>query len=421
MTDNANRLLNVGLRLVTLGARFLFIFFLARYLAPDSVGYYGLFTAAVGYAMYCVGLDFHLYMTREIIAASAERRGALIKNQILLSSVLYLGFIPLALVLLRWTGWPEWLLWWFIPILILEHVNQEIYRLLIALSRQTLASLQLFIRQGSWAVAAVALMFFFPECRRLDLVMAFWAGAGILAVAIGVLTLMQTRMGGWRMPVDRRWIVNGIRVSLAFLVATLSLRGIQTIDRYWVESLAGIEVAGAYVLFFGMVSALTVFLDAGVFAFAYPDLVRLAQNGAHDAMRRRMRQMMLQILAASALFGLASWLMLPLLLDWIGHPLYRESLDLYSWLFAATVLNAVGLVPHYALYAHRCDRTIILSHVSAILVFLLAGWLLAPGLGVAAVPAGLCIAFLVIFVWKGLAWRLLDRNKPQPVLPAVSP
>lgn len=420
MARNSDRLLNVGLRLTTLGARFLFIFFLARYLAPDAVGYYGLFTAAVGYAIYFVGLDFYTYMTREIIATPPAQRGGLVKGQILLSSILYVALMPVAVLLLQHSGWPNWLLWWFIPILILEHVNQEIYRLLIALSRQTLASLQLFIRQGSWAVAVVVLMALLPETRRLDLVMALWTGAGVLAAAGGTLALLRTGMGGWRLPVDRGWVLAGIRISLAFLVATLALRGIQTIDRYWIEALGGIEVVGAYVLFFGVASALMVFLDAGVFAFAYPDLVRQAQNGAYDAMRQRLRQMLLQILAVSAAFSAASWLLMPLLLDWIGHPLYRESLELFPWLLAATILNAFGLVPHYALYARRCDRPIILSHLMAIPSFALGGWLLAPHLGATAVPAGLCLAFLTILVWKGLAWFSLDRNTPQPEHPAVS-
>jgi len=420
MADKADRLLNIGLRLVTLGARFLFIFFLARYLVPDAVGYYGLFTAAVGYAIYFVGLDFYVYVTREIIATPAEHRGRLVKSQILLSSVLYVATLPVALLLLERSGWPNWLMWWFVPILVLEHVNQEIYRLLIALSRQTLASFLLFIRQGSWAIAAVVMMSVLPESRRLGLVMALWVGAGILAAGGGALALLRTGMGGWRLSVDRNWIFTGVRVSLTFLIATLALRGMQTIDRYWVESLVGIEVVGAYVLFFGVASALMVFLDAGVFAFAYPDLVRQAQAGAYDTMRRRLRQMVAQILTAGAIFGASSWLLMPVLLDWIGRPFYRESLGIYPWLLAATVLNALGMVPHYALYAHRRDRSIIISHLSSIPAFAVGGWLLVPQLGVAAVPAGLCIAFSVILIWKSLAWSSLDRDTRQPDYPAVS-
>lgn len=344
----------------------------------------------------------------------------MVKGQIALSALLYVALLPVALFLLQQSGWPTWLLWWFIPILVLEHVNHEIYRLLIALSRQTVASLQLFIRQGSWAVAVVGLMAFFPESRRLDLVMVLWAAAGVLAAGGGTLALLRTGMGGWRLPIDRSWIFTGIRISLAFLVATLALRGIQTIDRYWIEALGGIETVGAYVLFIGIASALMVFLDAGVFAFAYPDLVRQAQAGDYDAMRLRLRQMLFQILVASVAFVLISWLLMPLFLDWIGHSLYRESLELFPWLLGATVLNALGLIPHYALYARRCDRTIILSHLSAIPTFALGGWLLAPHLGLAAVPAGLCFAFFIILIWKSLAWFSLDRNTPQPEHPAVS-
>lgn len=418
MATNAARLLNIGLRSATLGSRFLFIFLLAKYLDPASVGYYGLFTATVGYALYFVGLDFYTYVTREILKTPNEQRGRLLKDQAALSGVLYLVLLPFALVFLHQSGWPGHLAWWFFPILLLEHFNQEMSRLLVALSEQITASLLLFVRQGTWAIAIVALMTLDPKSRHLDAVMALWACAGVSAAALGIWKLNQLQMGGWRAPTDWNWIKKGIAVSTAFLVATLALRGFQTLDRYWLEALGGIEIVGAYVLFLGVAGTLMVFLDAGVVAYAYPALIQHSHRQESDAVRAKVRNMFFQTLALSVAFGIVSWLLLPYLLGWINKPAYTNALGLYPWLLMATIINAIGMAPHYALYARGRDKPIIYSHLTALPVFALATWAFSKNHGAQAVPIGLNISFAVILAWKAVAYWQLNQSenilKPAP-------
>ncbi len=410
---------NVCLQGATLGTRFLFIFFLAKYLDPASVGYYGLFAAAVGYAMYFVGLDFYTYVTREIIKTDVETRGQLLKSQAALSGVLYIVLCPFAIFFLYQSGWPGHQVWWFFPILILEHFNQEMSRFLVAMSEQITASVILFVRQGSWAMVIVALMTWNTPSRHLDTVMTLWAIAGLAAAAIGIWKLRQLRMGGWEASANWGWIKKGIRVSLAFLIATLALRGMQTFDRYWLESLGGIEMVGAYVILLGVASTLLAFLDAGVFAFAYPALINFSHQQNHAAATAKVRQMLMQTLVLSAAFALLSWLSLPYLLRWIGNPIYLAAQHWYPWLLAAMVLNALSMVPHYALYARGQDRHIIYSHISALVVFVVAVLALRGTQEAFAVPLGLNIAFAFILLWKTWAYYLqnseseIQQTKPQ--------
>lgn len=418
MATNTDRLLNIGMQGATLGARFLFIFFLAKYLDPASVGYYGLFTAAVGYSLYFVGLDFYTYATREIVKTPNEQRGCLLKGQAALSGLLYLLFLPVALVMLHYSGWPDAMLFWFFPILVLEHFNQEMSRLLVALSEQVAASVVLFIRQGSWALVTVALMTWNPSSRQLRNIFVFWAVAGLAAAAAGVWKLRKLCIGGWRNALDWHWIWRGIGVSAAFLLATLALRGIQTFDRYWLESLGGIEIVAAYVLYFGVSSTLLTFLDAGLFAFTYPVLIQLHHAQETDVAHARVRQMLGLTILLSAGFSLISWLLLPYLLYWINKPVYSGAIDLYPWLLLAMIINAVGMVPHYALYARGHDRPIVHSHIAALIVFVLVTWAFSGHFSATAVPIGLNFSFVVILVWKAVAYMQLRKTdstlKPTP-------
>ena len=394
----------------TLCARFFLIFFLVKYLDSASVAYYGLFAAAVGYSIYFVGLDFYTYVTREVLKAPNEQRGRLLKGQAALSGLLYLLFVPVGLVLLCYSGWPEYLMFLFFPILVLEHFNQEVSRLLVALSEQVTASAVSFIRQGSWALVIVALMSSDPSSRQLQNVMVSWATAGLAAAAAGVWKLGTLRMGGWRKSVDWHWVRRGIAVSAAFLLATLALRGIQTFDRYWLESLGGIDIVAAYVLYFGISGTLLTFLDATLFSFAYPALISLYHSQRADLAHKKIRQMFGITILLSVFFGFVSCLLLPYLLVWIDNPVYANSISLYPWLLLAMIVNAVSMVPHYALYARGNDRPIIHSHIAALVAFVLAAWVFSAQFSAAAVPIGLNFSFAVMLAWKTVAYMQLKKT-----------
>lgn len=414
LLGNLGRIVNVGVHGVNLVSRFLLIFFFAKYLDPASVGYYGLFSVAVGYSIYFVGLDFYTYVAREVLKAPSTKRGQLLKGQAALSGLLYFLFFPVALVLLHYADFPRMLVYWFFPILFFEHFNQEISRLLIALSEPVAASVLLFIRQGSWALVTVALMAWEPAVRDLQTVMVLWVVAGFTAAFTGVCKVRKMRMGGWGEALDWHWIRCGIAVSAAFLLATLALRGIQTFDRYWLEALGGIEIVAAYVLFLGVAGTLLTFLDAALFAFTYPALIQLHHEQNTDVAHAKVRQMLWLTIIISCGFALISWLLLPYLLLWINNPVYSGAINLYSFLLSAMIVNAISMVPHYALYARGYDRPIIHSHIAALIAFLLVTWMLSTDFSVIAIPIGLNFSFVVILLWKGIAYIRLKKLDSVP-------
>ncbi|MDC7716938.1 oligosaccharide flippase family protein [Vogesella sp. DC21W] len=408
--NNLIRIVNIGLRAITLAVRFLFIFLLAKYLDPTEVGYYGIFTATVGYAMYFFGLDFYTYVSREILKVPPSRRGQLLKGQVALSVLLYIALAPFALWFLSKNNWPSSLIYWFFPIVVLEHFNQEISRLLITLSEQLISSVILFIRQGSWAIVIIVLMRMESDMRNLDVVMAAWAMAGSIAAGTGIWKLKQLKTEGWHLPIDWRWVKNGIGVSIVFLIATLALRGVQTFDRYWLEALGGIKMVGAYVLLISIAGTLLTFLDAAVFAFSYPDLIRLHHERKYDELKNQIRILFWQTAGLSIMFGIISWLVLPYLLSWIGNPLYLKAVSWYPWLLLAMIVNAIGMVPHYALYACDVDKPIIYSHLAALIIFVLVIAIFSHWLGYQAVFFGINAAFACIFIWKAVSYfRLLQQ------------
>ena len=399
--------MNLAIRAATLGCRFLFIFFLAKLLTPEELGLYGLVTATIAYVLYLVGLDFYTFTTRELVKLDRSRWGSVLKNQAALSVLLYAVVLPLVFLVFVANLLPWSVAKWLFVLIVLEHICQEMSRLFVAVNEQLFASLQLFLRQGSWAIVVTALMLMVAGVRNLDTVFALWLVAGIATVGLGVLKLHRLRVGGWQEAIDWSWIRRGVRVAVPLLLATLALRAISTFDRYWLQELASLQVVGAYVLFVGISGTLLAFLDAGVFAYAYPALIKAFHAQQPAQYWAQMRTMCLHALAVIVGFAVASMLVLPYLLQWIGNPVYLQYQQLFPWLLLAMGLNALGMVPHYALYAQKQDRPIIQSHLWSLVVFVLATALFTLWDSLLAVPAGYACSQLFILFWKSWAYYRL--------------
>ena len=398
------RFINIALRGITLASKFMLIFFLAKFLEPKELGLYGLLTVTISYALYLLGFDFYTFTTREILKRERHEWGGLLKDQGALSIVLYSIFLPLISVIFIKGFLPWSVAGWFFVLLVLEHLTQEISRLLITISEQLLASLMLFLRAGIWAVIVTALMFFRADARDLNMVLGAWTLGSFLALVLGAYRLKQLNISGWRKKIDWRWISKGLKIAIPLLIATLALRGLFTVDRYWFADLGSLETLGAYVLFMGISSALVSFLDAGVFAFIYPGLISAHHNKDTVAFRLKLRSLLVQTLIFAGAFSIFALLAIDSLLTWLDKPLYQEHKDLFPWTLLITLLYSIGMIPHYALYAQGLDRPIIHSHIASLLIFIPVTWLLSRYWPIQAVPMGLCVAFLFILLWKCLAF-----------------
>ncbi|TNE86134.1 MAG: hypothetical protein EP324_08550 [Gammaproteobacteria bacterium] len=401
---SVNRLANIALRGMTLGSKFLLIFFLARFLEPADLGIYGLLVATIGYALHLLGLDFYTFTTRELFKRERCEWGGLLKDQSVLTILLYAIFMPLLLLVFSTDSLPWSIAGWFYALLILEHLNQELVRLLIAVSEPLMASLALFLRTGIWAIAVTAWMFVLPEVRNLNSVLLAWLLGSFSAFLLAAWRLYCLNVGGWRKRVDWSWIWQGTKIALPLLIATLALRGLFTLDRYWIEALAGLEVLGAYVLFIGLANAMMSFLDAGVFAFIYPGLISAFQKQRADAFCQGVKKLLIQTASFSIIFVVTALLLIDPLLNWLDKPLYREQEGMFPWILMAIVLYALGMIPHFALYAQGRDSPIIYSHIVSLAVFIPATWFFSTQWPDIAIPLGLCAAFLLILVWKLLAY-----------------
>lgn len=407
-----HRLLNMGLRGMTLVGKFVLLFFLAKYLAPQDVGLYGLLVVTIAYATYPLGLEFYAYSSRELIKNKPESRGRLFKNQLALHGWLYVISLPLLLLifyfdLLSWRMAP-----WFFALVVLEHACQEMTRLLIALEKQFIASITLFVRQGLWACVVILLMALDPDYRQLDNVLMAWLLGAAAAAVMCAFALVKASggLGFLSEGVDWRWIRRGLKVAIPMFIGTISLNFVTSVDRYWFESLQGREMLGGYVFYMSISAAMMSFLEAGVFFFMYPSIVAAHSAGNEALFRSNLRKMLVQTVVLAVAFAVGVLLLVDWVLLLLQRDVYSGMKDILYVFLLAMFFQALSYIPHYALYAQGRDRAIVAAHVLSVPVFIVVVWLAVDWNAFYAVPVGGCVAYIFMLLYKYCAYRYGDAK-----------
>jgi O-antigen/teichoic acid export membrane protein len=200
-------------------------------------------------------------------------------------------------------------------------------------------------------------------------------------------------------------------VALPFLIASLSIRGIFTFDRYWVENISGFEVLGAYVIFIGIATAVISFLDSAVIVFLYPKIVAAAKAGRDAEFRKGMSDLFWNVLLVTlALVVCALFASYPLI-ELIGKDVYLENYYILKWLLLAITFYAVSMVPHIGLYAFGKDRAILFGQFIGLIIFLIGVFVGEGSFGVSAVLWAICVTFFWLCVWNLFAYHSMLRNQ----------
>ncbi len=394
-------ILSISLRTLTLFSKFLLIILLAKLLSISELGLYGLISAVIGYTIFIVGSEFYTYSTREMITQPKSEWLGMIRDQFVYYLIVYGVSIPFILIIFYFNVLPYRYIWWFCSILLFEHIAQEINRILISAQSQLLASFILFIRQGLWCWIVIVTMWFFPDYRCLETILSMWLVGTLLACLIGGVYIYRYDKISVFRNIDWYWIRKGVLLAFPMLIASVAIRGIFTFDRFFIESIAGLEWLGVYVLFANMASAVQSFLDTIVITFSFPKLTSLAGAGRIDEFKKEMWAFSLKVIVTTLILSLSCWLLGNILLGWLSDTAYLEHVNMLGALLLATIVFCFSLIPHMGLYALREDKHIIYSQVVALIVFILLSWASIQIGNVMLIPLSMTISFIFLLAWKG--------------------
>ena len=257
---NADRAAALSLRVAALTSKLGFIVVLAMFLDPAEVGLFGLIAATINFSLYFIGLDFYVYSNREFRVSDLEQRKFILSQTTYLFCVSYILLVPAYLLVFFFEVLPWSFFYFVVSLAILEHLSTELYRLLIIIGRPVLASFSLFIRLGFWPLLVAGLLWLIPEARTLSIIMYLWIFGAVLSIAVPFALIAKKTSSFSFVTPNWQWIATGLKITLPFLVGTLCLRGIQTLDRYILSDLVGAETLGAFVFFASLASLIPAML-----------------------------------------------------------------------------------------------------------------------------------------------------------------
>lgn len=409
----AIRFVNVFARLSTLASKFGFLFFIAKFLKTSEVGQYGLISAAVIYAVGFVGLEFHVYSNRKLIVSPDVHKGFILKNTVVLYFFSYATSFPLLSLLFFFEFLPFNHLVIFYFLVMVEHFSLELYRILTALSRNLSASIILFIKSALWFFLIAPLLAFSEIYQNLQTILVFWLLGGTLASCYGLYKLKDLVCLAVSAPINKNWIINGLKKTLLFYFSTIFVVLMLTADRFLIQHLGGLMQVAPYVIFIGVANAMISLVEAGVFVFYYPKLIAIASSSNYLKFKRLYKKMAMQAISAFLLLAIIATIFSTIAFSYIDNVVYINSENILFIILLSSFFKILSMIPQYALTAFRRDNFVAIVNFLTVALFFLIVFSLGPWIKEKSVPTSLVIVYFFQWIAKQIACHYYLRIKQK--------
>ena len=397
------RFYNLILRGSTIGFRSILIFYIAKSLLPEDMATYGLITVTLSYLIYILGIDFYTYYTREFVKKSPTVWGGYIKNVGIVFLFTYLLCVPIIFYLYKMDIIKKEILFYFILLLIFEHLNQELNRIMIMNGDVLYSSIVNFVRYALWAPLVIFMMSNSIISNNINNILIYWVIFGFIALLISFYRLQQYNIQGWDIAINKKWIYTGLCVSLPLLIGTLALRGVFTFDRFWLKTYFSIEYLAAYAFFGTFAAVIGTIVDSLIIAYTYPKLIKLFNDKKILEYNKEIKKFSLQIVFLSVLSGLILYYITDFFVSLMDLKNYIQYMPMLIIILIANILCCVANIPHYILYSQNKDKVIYWVHIILFLLFMFFLYMSTEIFNSGyVVPITVLVFYLFLFIFKSI-------------------
>ena len=398
----SSSILNLGLRGLSMLAKFLLIIYIGKYLSVDELGEYGLFATTITIAIYFLGFDFYTYNTREILAKEENERLPLIRDQFIFHLLVYVIALPLLLTIFTLGIIKTEFIIYFYLILVFEHLSQELYRLYTTLKKPLFANFLLFMRTGLWVYAVISLWYFNIEgMMNLKTVLYGWTVGSFMSIIIGVVYLKKDYdFKSLTEKIDWLWIKNGVKVSIPFFIGTLAYKVIEFSDRYMIDYYMTKADVGIYTFFSGIANTINIVVFTLVIMIYYPLLVEQYQNKNMDMFKKTLKVFSIKTITFSIFSALGILLLIGFVLDFMGKVEFQNNIEVLWILIIANIILNISFIPHYVLYVAQQDITIRDATLIGASLNIVLNLMLIKNYGIVGAAISTLLSFLIILLIK---------------------
>lgn len=395
------KLVNLTLRVVSLGAKLVLTLYMARYLGLADLGMYGLVFAAVMIANVVLGARLDYSIARELVGDRPLAVLCKIRDQTVFLGYNYLFFAVVMLVLAALGVASPTLMFVVFAISVLENLNNTYTTNLTSMGRPVLSTFLFFIRAGLWCFVVAALGFMEPSLRTVHVVLVGWGIGELISLFI---TFWAWRKFPWHdvvaIPVDWSWIKQKIRECFPIWLGTIGASAALSIDRFIVSYYMDLEKVGVITFYGSFVTALLSLVQSGFYSFSYPKMIKYYQDQDMGAFWRETRQVLWQVSLFVLVTGLCVGFIIPFSAPFFQKPeLAAESMTLWLMLLAVWI-RANADTMYYVLYARNQDWALWVGSLLFLIPVLLGNLILVPWLGLVGVGYSAILASIFLFFWR---------------------
>lgn len=382
----------MGLRGLSLVAKFALTLFIARFIDLHTLGIYGLVAGAAVIFPIVAGLGLIRILSRNAVTQRLDEVTRMLRlywgvqaaiygliSLISLGIGIYLDQLALVLIVLA--------------IVFLEHVNGDLFVLLNHLLRPCLANVLMFFRTAAWISVYTVLAFIFPSLRDLQTLLTFWIGGDLLAIAgFAVAARDWPWLNATAWSGHREWFLHHFRASRTLYVNDIVNAVAQYTDRYLVSMFMGLEFTGVYVLFWSIGNALSNLVDTGIIQLSGPKLINAhaRQDGSYWTV---FRLQLVQTAAISIVLAIFTGVLVKIAIPYLDRPLVADWMPVLWLVLLGFVLRMAYEVQGTVFYSRYKDSFTLFSGLFVIALSILANVILIPSFSLNGAACAIIISY----------------------------
>tara|TARA_B110000003_G_C16626894_1_gene525195 strand:- start:714 stop:1958 length:1245 start_codon:yes stop_codon:yes gene_type:complete len=391
--------------------KLVFILFIGSVFTESEFGIYSLIVSSVYISIILIGFDIYLDCNRTVIEKTNHQDQLnILNNQIAAYLPLYflfcvaIFFIPERII-------PKEFITLFFSISIIEHINSEIFRLLLAIQKTITANLLFFIRHALWPLPF--LIFYYLEIEfSISTLLLYWLIASCLALIIGLIYIGKRYKIRLDL-VNKDIIIKSYKFAFVFFIGTIAYKIVEFSDRYFIDYYMNKESVGVYSLYSQFGNVLNVIIFTIVISIGYPKLLKAIYAKNLKQIINERNQMLIEILVISGLTILGGYLFLDYLLEVINKPLYSQFNYLFYLVIISNIIFNISYIYHFIMIGYKKDYHITLLTLIGAGINILLNIILIQRYGIVGAIISKAIAFLFILISKYLMQLWLVKNMKE--------
>ena len=401
--------------LLTQGIRFVSQVNFSKKANLASSGEFAILFNLVIFYVFLLGFEFYNFYNREVVNKPSKLKLSKIIQHCSWFIILYIIFIPLFILNLRLIGLSHIIIPAAVAILVFEHLNQEVYRLLIICGKPLVANSLFFIRYSTMGIV------FLDTNSNLSGFINYWLCGNMLAFLMAFciaskksskikISIKETKDLLYLCFFKRKKWKPSFNTAKQYFASSLSFRASTILDKLLLNQFFGKELVAVYTLASTLSSCVLLFSEA--FYVQRKAYVWISNFKDFDVKNISyiLNQSQKQIFILAGFVSFVSLFSCCFLNVYFNIPIFQNFIT-YTFLILASFFATISLVDYYFLFAKKQDLKIFRFNMVASIIGLLLMLVLTPFYGsVACALSFLVMSSLNFYLRKQETRKWIPRN-----------